>query len=317
MSRAAGRTVEMTPNGATKQPVSVRQPRLPKSTNGAAKPQARKPFVEDGRISSGDKHLEWISVELMRISERSQRAHDSASSKAKIADIADNFDPDKFGTLTVNLRDEVYYIIDGGHRYLGVIRWFGDGWETQKLQCWTYHGLTEAEEADKFLALNDVKPVSGMDKFQRALVARHETEVDINRIVLAAELKIGTGRDGLGCIGAISKTYAKGGAKSLAQTLRIVRDSFGMPGFSSRVTEGMGLFVTSNEKYGFDETILIQRLRAKKGGVVGLSQEAENIKAKYGTSKTVAIAAVITETYNRGRGTKHLPSWLVTLNPPK
>ena len=129
MSRSAVITV----NGATTKPV----------TKKVVKPApVRKPFVEDGHISSGDKHLEWIACGDMQISPRAQRKHDSASSRTKIEDIATNFDPDKFGTLTVNLRDGVFYIIDGGHRYLGVIRWFGDDWEVQKLQCWTYRGLS-------------------------------------------------------------------------------------------------------------------------------------------------------------------------------
>ncbi len=308
MSRAA-RTLEvMAPNGDGAGEAKPKpKPRAPQ----------RKPVVEENRISSGDKHLEWVPVGAMRISPRSQRRHDSKSSKEKIEDIFSNFDLDKFGTLTVNLRDGVYWVIDGGHRYLAVIKWFGEGWETQELQCWTYHGLTEAEEADKFLALNDVKQVSIMDKFQQALVAGHETETDIDRVVRLAGLSIGTGHESIGCVGAVSKTYAIGGPKVLATTLRVIRESYGNPGFSSKVTEGVGKFVANHENV-FSEDFLVQKLTAKKGGVAGLVEEARLIQLRYGVSLATSVAAAVVETYNKGRGTNgprppKLEGWWATL----
>lgn len=272
-------------------------------------PKRRRP--SDGeRIDSGDKHLEWIPVSQMRISPRAQRKHDGPSSISKINHIADNFDPDKAGNLTVNLRDGIYWVIDGGHRYHAFLIM---GWEDQYIQSWVYEGLTEAQEADKFLALNDVKPVSGMDKFQRALVAEYEQESDIDRIVRAAELAIGTGRDAIGCVGAVKKTYVNGGPKVLSSTMRIIRDAYGMPGFSSKVTEGTGLFVMNYENT-FDEEYLVDRLSKKKGGVNGLIGEAERVKAKYGVSLAVGVAASVVETYNQGRGRPKLNGWWSTFN---
>lgn len=295
MSRAAGRTIEM--------------PR----TNGAApvKRAVRKPPVGDSRISSGDKHLEWVPVAEMRISPRAQRKHDSTSSKAKIQYIADNFDPDKAGTLTVNLRAGIYWVIDGGHRYHALLLM---GWEDQYIQCWVYTDLSEAQEADKFLSLNDVKQVSGMDKYLRAIVAKRPAESDIDRVVRAADLRVGNGREAIGCVGAITKVYTNSGPKILATVLRIIRDAYGLPGFASKVTEGMGLFVSNYENV-FNEELLVQRLGSKKGGVNGLLGEAERIRIKYGVSLAIAVAAAIVETYNRGRGGARLVGWWSTFSP--
>jgi hypothetical protein len=281
----------------------------PDTGNGvkpAPRQARRQPVVAHDKISSGDKHLEWIPVALMRISEVAQRRHDTASSIAKIDDITRHFDPDKFGTLTVNFRDGTYWVIDGGHRYLSVIQL---GWEDQLLQCWTYKGLSEAEEADKFLALNDTKPVSGLDKYKQGVIAGREAECDIDRIVRAADLSIGGQRDGIGCVGAVQKIYSHAGPEVLAATLRIIRDSFGMPGFAAKVTEGVGSFVEMYGVGGFNESVLIARLAAKRGGVNGLKGEAERLKLKYDISVAHAIAVAVVETYNRGKSGPRLATW--------
>lgn len=301
MSRAAGRTVEVS------KPVS--------NGNGNGNGHVVKPrrvqkrvaptVTAQDRISSGDKHLEWVPVSKMRISETAQRRHDSASSRTKIEDIARNFDPDKFGTLTVNLRDGTYWVIDGGHRYLSLLE---IGWEDQSIQCWTYEGLSESDESDKFLALNDTKPVSPMDKFKQAVNAKRPVETDIDKIVRAADLRIGSGRDCVGCVGTVQKIYANAGGTVLATTLRVIRDSFGHPGFNAKVTEGTAMFVTQYEST-FKEDLVIARLSAKKGGVVGLLGEAERIAAKYDASLATAVAVAIVETYNRGRSGPRLSTW--------
>jgi hypothetical protein len=267
--------------------------------------------VTNGRIENGEKRLQWIPVSKMRISPRAQRHHDKPGSKAHSRYIADNFDPDKFGTPIVNHRDGVFWVIDGGHRYLALILL---GWEDQQVQCWVYQGLSEHDEADKFLDLNSVKPVSAMDKFQVAIVAKREIECDIDRIVRAQDLTVGTGAEAIGCVAAIGKTYVNGGPKVLATSLRVIRDAYGLPGFSARMTEGVGLFVANYENT-FDEARLIDRLAHKLGGVNGLISRSEQIRKSHGVSGAVGIAAAAVETYNAGRGGGgKLNGWWSTFN---
>jgi hypothetical protein len=248
----------------------------------------------------------------MRISPRAQRHHDKPGSLAHTADIADNFDPDRFGTPIVNARDGIFWVIDGGHRYLALIAL---GWEDQQIQCWVYHGLSEHDEADMFLDLNKVKPVSAMDKFQVAIVAKRETECDIDRIVRAQDLTVGSGVQAIGCVAAISKTYTNGGPSVLGTTMRVIRDAYGLPGFSARTTEGIGLFVANYENT-FDEARLIDRLGRKHGGVNGLINRSQQIKDSHGVSGAVGIAAAAVEVYNAGRGGGgKLNGWWSTFTP--
>lgn len=257
------------------------------------------------RVPNGDKHLQWIPVSQTRVSSRAQREQRAA----RIDYIAANFDPDKFGTPTVNERNGIFWIIDGAHRIKALHR---IGYEDQEVQCWTYHDLTEEEEAEKFLSLNDVKPVNGMDKFKVSVVAGRETATDIDRIVRAAGLTIGKGANGIGSVGALSKVYQSAGPKGLSSTIRIIRDAYGVPGFAAKVIEGIGLFVASYEQV-FDPERIVSKLGAKHGGVNGLLGRAEQIKSTHGIPAPQGVAAAAVETYNQGRGGDKLPGWFSRL----
>ncbi len=256
---------------------------------------------DQGRVPTGEKHLEWVPVHDMRVSPRAQREQ----KQYWVDHIASNFDPDDFGTPTVNWRDGFFWIVDGAHRIEAIIQM---GYEDQKVQCWVYRGLTEEEEADKFLSLNNVRPVSTMDKFKVSVVAGRETQCDIDRIVRAAGLTVGGGQNGINAVRSLSKVYSKAGPAGLATTLRIIRDSYGKPGFSAKVIDGIGLFVATYERV-FDEARLIQKLSGKHGGVNGLTGRAEQIKNANGVTAPVGVAAATVEAYNQGRGGEKLPGW--------
>lgn len=253
------------------------------------------------RIGSEAKHLQWVPIQQMRVSSRAQREQ----RQSHIDHIASNFDPDKFGTPTVNDRDGIFWIIDGGHRVKALIQM---GYEDQQVQCWVYRDLTEEEEAEKFLSLNDVKPVTGMDKFKVSVVAGRELESDIDRIVRAAGLSVGRGENGIGAVGALHKAYKNAGPRGLATVLRIIRDSYGMPGFSSKVIEGVGLFVAEYENV-FAEDRVVATLSKYMGGVNGLLGRAESIKKAHAVPAAQGLAAATVEAYNKGRGGDKIPGW--------
>lgn len=271
--------------------------------------KAKSEYDIDNRISTGGKHLGWVPVAQMRISERAQRAHNSPASRKLISHIADHFDPDLFETPVVNLRDGVYYVMEGGHRYLALMEM---GYEDQHVQCWIYTGLSEAEEAGMFLSLNDKKAISGMAEFKIALVAGRPDQCDIERIVLAAGLRIGSGRDAIGCVGALMKTYDRG-PKVLQQTVETLYTAYGYPGFAAKVVEAMGMFLSSYEGQ-VDLERLKKRLSETRLGVTGLLQESEKIRARYGHSQPVSIAAAMVEVYNRRLpNAQKLNGWWSTL----
>lgn len=266
------------------------------------------------KVDTGSKKLEWVKVADLRISPRAQRNHATPGAQALIEEIAQNFDADKFGVLVVNERNGVYWVVDGGHRRTALQKM---GYDDQQVQCWVYHGLSEEEEADLFLDLNNVRPVSAMDKFKVAVVAGREVETIIEKIARNVNMSVGSGRVGsIRCVAALIKVYERGGAEVLERTLRIIRDAYGDPGFSARVTEGIGLFV-ANYEHAFNETRLVSKLSRKLGGVNGLLGRAEQIKSSHGVSVPVAVAAATVETYNQGRGGGNLTGWWSTFEKQK
>jgi hypothetical protein len=225
----------------------------------------------------------------------------------RVDHIVATFDLEQIGTPTVNLRDGIYWVIDGQHR-IQALREIG--WEDQQVQCWTYEGLTEEEEAEKFLKLNDYLAVNALAKFRVSVQAGRAVECDIDRIVRALGLVVSADRvpGGIGAVGTLRRVYERAGAAVLRQTLTLVRDAYGDSGMEAAVIDGLGLFV---HRYGseVDFGATVTRLTNAHGGAHGLLGKAENIRRATGNQKNHCVAAAAVEIINAGRGGKKLPTW--------
>jgi hypothetical protein len=247
--------------------------------------------------------LRWVPIALMAVSPLAQRE----INQSRVDHIVATFDLEQIGTPTVNRRDGVWYVIDGQHR-IEALRQIG--WGDQQVQCWAYEGLSEQEEAEKFLKLNDYLAVNALAKFRVAVQAGRETECDVDRIVRASGLVITADKvpGGIRAVGTVVRIYGRAGAGVLRQTLNIVRDAYGDPGMEAAVLDGIGLFV---QRYAgeMDAGNVVQRLKNTNGGVHGLLGKAENLRRATGNQKGHCVAAAAVEIVNQGRGGKKLPSW--------
>ena len=106
--------------------------------------------------------LRWVSLGKMYVSPVAQRD----LVQAHVDHLLAEFDPELIGNPHVSQRSDRYYIIDGQHRIEALKAWLGEGHEAQQVQCWTYVDLTEADEANLFDRLNDVRQVNAFDKFR-------------------------------------------------------------------------------------------------------------------------------------------------------
>lgn len=257
-----------------------------------------------GRIER-EARLRWVPIDKMRVSPLAQRT----LNQARVDRLLAEFDLEQFGTPTVSERDGHYFVIDGQHRIEALKAFLGEE-EGQKVQCWTYTGLSEEEEADKFDRLNDVLAVHAFDKFKVRVTAGREVETDIDRIVRAQGLCIS--RDAIpGAVrgvGTLRRVYSRSDAATLARALRIIRDSFGDSGFEAPVIDGIGLLC---QRYNGDleEDVAVKKLASLNGGVNGLLGKAENLRRQTGNYKSHCVAAAAVEVINTGRGGKKLPSW--------
>lgn len=247
--------------------------------------------------------LRWIPIAKMRVNSLAQRDLNQARVDHMIA----TFDLEQIGTPTVNERDGHFYIIDGNHR-INALK--GIGWEDQQMQCWAYEGLSEEEEAETFLKLNDVLTVNAMAKFRVGVQAGRVVENDIDRIVRAQDLVVSSDKieGGIGAVGTLTRVYHRDGPGSLARTLRIIRDAYGTPGLEASVIDGIGL-LCGRYNSSLDEEKTVKQLSSLHGGVKGLIGRAEDLRQRTGNPKNHCVAATAVEVINRGKGGVKLMSW--------
>ena len=258
--------------------------------------------TKPGRIERGC-HLKWVRISDMKVSPAAQREFRPHWKDHLVA----SFDLTKMGVPTVNNRDGSHFVVDGQHttealRDLG----FGD----ELVQCWYYEGLSEAEEAELFLVLNDRLSVNVFDKFNVGIVAEREVPSDIDRIVRSLGLSVNKAKgDGsIGCVGTLTQVYRAGGPKALSRALRITRDSFGDPGYQAAIIKGLGL-VCQRYNGELDDSTAIAKLGGMRAGATALMSKA--ITTQKQTRKPIGdcVAAAVVDVINSGKGGKKLPSW--------
>lgn len=247
--------------------------------------------------------LRWVPIEDMRVSPLAQRE----VNRSRVSKIAAGFDLEQVGTPTVNERQGHFYIIDGQHRVEALKE---IGWGDQQIQCWSYAGLSEEEEAEKFLKLNDTLAVNAFAKFRVGVQAGRMEECDIDRIVRAQKLRVSMdSKDGaISAVSSLRRVYDQAGPGQLARCLRIVRDAYGDPGLEASVISGIGLLCARYDN-ALDEGRAVQLLSKAHGGVNGLLGKAETIRRQTGGAKYHCVAAAAVEIINTGRGGKKLPAW--------
>lgn len=252
--------------------------------------------------STRQSHLKWVSADDLRTNPVTQREFRPAWAQ----DILSRFDIDKFQVPHVNRRaDGSLFIMEGQHGTWAYRQWLGDG---QKIQVWLYEGLTEQEEAEFFLSLNDKKAVDAMAKFKVSVTAGRADESDIDRIVRANGCTVGgSGDHGITAVNALITIYSRYGGGVLGQTLRTIQGSFSDGGYERPVLLGIAMVLARYSDV--DQVRLVTKLAGIRNGWKGLVQKTALIKEHMGVTQTEAAAAAVVEFYNAGRGGKKLPAW--------
>lgn len=261
--------------------------------------------IKNDKIERKERHLRWIPLGKTKISTMGQRDFNPAWADF----LAQNMDIEDLGNPELNERDEAFYVMDGQHRIAALKIWLGEGWEGQKIQCWVTVGLTEKQEAETFLRLNNTLHMNSFQKFKVAIRAGRLVELEIQRVVLSTGLCISKSKvmGAVKCVSALVNLYKKSGPVNLGKTLRIIRDAYGDPGLGSHTIQGIGLLCHRYDGV-LEEPRTISALGNAHGGVNGLLGMAEQIRQKTGNQKAHCVAAAAVEIINRKRG-KKLPSW--------
>jgi hypothetical protein len=258
------------------------------------------------RVERQSSRIEWVALDKMRVREGvSQRVFRPDWAEY----LANHFKLEHFDTPHVNKVGEWYWIMDGQHSIAALKQWLGD-WKGQSVECRVYRNLSEQQEAEFFLSLNDVKAVRAFDKFKSGLTAQREDELNISAVVHKLGLNISEqGNDtSVRCVSALRRVYRQTGMDGLAQTLEIASGAFGKEGLQADMLRGVGLL--PGRYNGLLETKrAINTLGALRGGANQIRSRSERLRHQFGVNKAQAIAAACVEAYNRGKGGKKLPSW--------
>lgn len=247
--------------------------------------------------------LRWVPLNRMVVSDKAQRE----LKQYRVDHLVANFDLEQVGTPVVNERHGRFFIIDGQHRHAAMVQKYS---ETHQVQCWTYAGLTEEQEAEKFLQLNDTLTVAALDKYVVGVEAGRAVESDIDRIVRACGLVVTKQKveGGIGAVGTLRRVYTRGGANVLSRTLRMIDSSWGSAGLEASVIDGIGLLCGRYNGELQDE-LAVAKFKNMRGGVNGLLGKAALIKDKTRQPFAHCVAAAAVEVINSGKGGKKLPTW--------
>lgn len=251
--------------------------------------------------------VQWVPLSDLRVNDRAQREFNESWARSILA----NFDPDKMQYPVVNHRAGHYYIADGQHSVWANKMWLGS-WSDQKIECIVHEGLTEEQEAELFLSLNNKRTVGPFEKFRAAVTAGRPDEVNIEAVVQAQGCKVSRNRSQPGAIAAVAslqKIYRDYGPVILGETVGLIRDCYGDAGYEASILVGLASVL---DRYPSLHVPRLQiALHDAAGGSKGLLNSARMMQAQVAGTMANAVAASVVNIYNRSKGSK-LPSWWKT-----
>lgn len=234
---------------------------------------------------------------------------------SRVAQLAQDFDPDLVGVIHVSPRDKgTYAIIDGQHRVQAVRDALGSD---QVVPCWVHKGIRTAKQASLFVGLNNSAKVPPLYQFMGRVSANQPQAVAISEIIEEAGLTLdANARDGtIRCVASLERVYSGfgdpvAGARALRLALRVVTQAWGptTSALGGSVVEGIGLVIL---RYGDQIEIdsFISKLSSSKGGAPALLGQARAAKDWRGGTVARAVAGTAVTLYNRGRRTQLLADW--------
>lgn len=155
-------------------------------------------------------------------------SYQSPVNEKQVEMIISNFDPKALHTIVISERaDGSYYIIDGQHRVVALMR-LGE----ISVECTVYRGLSLAEEAEMYRKINERKPKSKNAFAKADLASGVKYAVEIDEVVRAAGFLVDYERSGFALNAiksyeALRKVYEQYGSQHLYKTLVVAGQYFG------------------------------------------------------------------------------------------
>jgi len=230
---------------------------------------------------------------------------------SRVQHFIDNLDLDGIGIITVSRRsDQTLIVLDGQHRLEALLAHDMGEWE---VTCHVYTDLTLAEEAAKFLVLNNSRRPNSTTRYFKGLLAQDPECLAIEAIITRHGLSVAgqTGDGIISCVAAMERVYrGKGiipGSEALDRALAVLLASWGVQAASveGHLVQGVGMLML---RYGqaVDAAALISKLGKSKGGAPALVGQARGLRDIRKGSVADNVTEVVVSLYDHGRRTHRL-----------
>lgn len=219
---------------------------------------------------------------------------------SQVVKIVRDFDPKALHTIVVSEREDgTYYIIDGQHRVVALIRLNYDF-----IRCTVHTGLTREEEAKMYHDLNNRPNKTRGSKGKAKFAYNEESAVKLDELVKSTGMQINYEHTGhrkgyISPYATLEQIYKKHGDVHLNNVIVVIKSAFGNDGkhFQSDIMYGFSKFLKTYYKT-LDMQNLVDKL--ENVGFEGLMDKVENEKFKF-KNKKECLPYVMTDIYNRNK----------------
>jgi hypothetical protein len=228
-------------------------------------------------------------------------------SKARVKEIAAEFDPNALAVLTTSVRKspKIIHVVDGQHR-LRAAEMVGYAGPIRTLE---YRGLTIPEEAALFRKLNTTQKPSRVDHFLIACVEQDPDAVRLASFIMAHGWSVApsAGEARISAIAALERVY-KRSPEAADATLSVLTRAFGHrpQAVQGQLIEGLGIVLA---KHGGNVKLndMSDRLAKVAGGPDGIISTAKGASFTRTGNVSASVAKLIVELYNARLRSNALP----------
>lgn len=241
------------------------------------------------------KEIKWIPVRnISVIWAEAQRPLNEKHAQ----NIADNFDPEMFGTLAVTKPNGhgIYHAIDGHHRKVAIEKLWG---KDEMVPCQVFDAEDPARAAQLFDHINSArKTPQPLDLFKVRVTAGNEVQVGVNNVALKCGFTV-TGRqpNSIACVAALEGVYQTCGPIVLEASLRLIKRVWGVDqsAVSGNIVRGFGMFLSEFRHVDVDKLVACM---ANKYTPARLQGAARTSREMNGGNIPTAVKDLMVSTYN-------------------
>lgn len=210
----------------------------------------------------------------------------------KVREIVKGFNAGKLGVITLSQRDGEVWIIDGQTRVsaLKLLKY------DKPVHATLSKDLTLKQEAERFLGLNDSKPVTPVQAFPVRVTAEHPVEVGVKRVLDGFGLEVGKG--GVNAVRSLGNAFRILGADDMARLVSIPYKAWcGQPRFmQASILDALRRIIAKHNSV--DEKRMADVLSTHTPStLIGMARQRANLDG--GTTADAMVTTFI-NLYNKG-----------------